>query len=257
MSKPKIGVSGPERGGWVSWFYCRLAIYRAGGKAVRITPNRPVDINQLDGLILGGGVDIHPNKYHQEIMKVIQKETKKALNINLSFFITILTWIVRQLFSVSEQEELTHDTKRDALEFDLLSKALARQIPVLGICRGAQLINIFFEGTLHQDILKFYVETPYIYTSRARKWIDLDPNSCLAKSMKKSRIRVNSLHHQSIDKLGKELKVVAWEENGIVQAIEHQSLPFVVGVQWHPEYLPRLRSQKNIFKSLIRFAQKQ
>lgn len=147
------------------------------------------------------------------------------------------------------------DPARDALEKELIHRALAAGLPLLGICRGAQLLNVVRGGTLHQDLHEFYEETPHITTLLPRKTVNIAPNSHLAAILQKTRSNINALHRQGINELGYGLRVVAAEENGIVQAVEDPDAPFLLGVQWHPEYLPHHRSQRQIFKALVTAAQ--
>ena len=135
----------------------------------------------------------------------------------------------------------------------LLDDAVRRGLPVLGICRGQQLLNVYFGGSLHQDLATFYVEDPATRTILPRKRVTLEPGSRLAELLGPDE-RVNALHRQGMNTLGERLRVAARDRNGIVQAIEHESLPFVVGVQWHPEYLPQVPSQRAIFSALVRQA---
>jgi putative glutamine amidotransferase len=252
--KPVIGVTGPDEGGWTSWLCMRIQIFLAGGRAIRITPNRPVKISRLDGLILGGGADIHPSRYKAEILPVIKAETHRVDRLNLRYLLSVVLWLMREWFSVL-REEGEPNPLRDRLELKLLREAVARRLPVLGICRGEQLINIFFGGTLHQEIRDFYTEYPMIETHRARKWVKIEPGTHVYAILKHHETPVNSLHHQSVNILGKGLRVAARESNDvIIQAIEHTELPFVIGLQWHPEFLMLHRRQRRFFESLVKEA---
>lgn len=117
---------------------------------------------------------------------------------------------------------------------------------MLGICRGAQLINVVFRGSLHLDIRHLRKHTPNLDSIRPVKWVDLDVTSRLHASVGTSRLRVNSLHRQAIDEVGQGLTVVGRDEDGFIQAIEG-NFGFLLGVQWHPEYLPYLQSQRRLF----------
>jgi putative glutamine amidotransferase len=143
------------------------------------------------------------------------------------------------------------DRDRDALERDLLKKALERALPVLGICRGAQMINVVLGGDLHRELHEFYVETPQLRTVLPRKTVEIVAGSRLAKLLGPNPCAVNALHHQAVRKLGQGVTVAACERSGIVQAIEAADYPFVIGVQWHPEYLPQHPRQRRIFEALI------
>jgi putative glutamine amidotransferase len=134
----------------------------------------------------------------------------------------------------------------------MISEAIERKLPILGICRGAQLLNVHHGGTLFQNLQEFYQEIPKIKTILPKKEITILPSSILGQTIKKKNSRVNALHRQAINKLGHRLTVVATEKTGVIQAIERQSYPFLLGVQWHPEYLPQHQSQRAIFKALVK-----
>jgi putative glutamine amidotransferase len=137
------------------------------------------------------------------------------------------------------------------MEWDLLDTAVKRKIPVLGICRGEQLINVYFGGTLHQSIAGFYLEKPNLRTVRAKKWVKITPGTLLERVLRSDCLRVNSLHKQSIHRLGEGLQIAAQENNGVVQAIEHIDFDFLLGVQWHPEFLPLHRQQRRLFHKFV------
>ena len=248
--RPTIGVTGPDRGGGAAWAFTRLAVLLAGARAVHITPRRPRSLDGLHGLILGGGADVDPGLYGQDPTPIVPdakppEESWPTFLLGLVLF--PLTWLLRKLSGT-----FVHgggDPARDALETRLLRDALARGVPVLGICRGAQLINVHFGGSLHQDLSGFYAEDPETRTILPRKRIRTEPGTRLAELLG-AETRVNALHRQGVDAPGRGVRVAARDRNGIVQAIEHATLPFVLGVQWHPEYLPQLSSQRALFTSL-------
>jgi putative glutamine amidotransferase len=254
MSKrPKIGVTGPVDGGTAAWLSTKLMIWLNGGRAVRITPDHPVSIHELHGLVIGGGADIHPARYKEELLSTIKTETKHARHWNLAFIASVILWLFREWLSTHETRR-RQDLKRDELEFQMLSQAAAYQIPVLGICRGSQLINVFWGGSLHQDTREFYAERPNLRTMRPRKLIHVESGTVLARILERTRAKVNSLHDQSVKDVAPDLKVCARESNGVIQAIEHKSLPFMLGVQWHPEFMPYRREQRRVFHHLVEAA---
>jgi putative glutamine amidotransferase len=258
-SKPLIGVTGPDRGGASAWFFTKLAVILAGGKAKRITPSRPCPIEDLDGLILGGGSDVDPELYGETLEKAVSRYNKRdtPLQKDLFLYIISLSWypflyLIRKLFSVKELPSIDKD--RDDLEHSLMDKAIKKEIPLLGICRGAQLMNIYFGGSLYQNIREFYEEIPQIRSVLPKKHIHIETDSKLGAILRIERSRVNGLHNQAIKDVGKNINIVAKESNHIIQAIEHASLPFVIGVQWHPEYMPQERVQRSIFSALTEAA---
>ena len=138
------------------------------------------------------------------------------------------------------------------MEQDIIRYALKQQLPVLGICRGAQLMNVALGGSLHQDIGHFYTEdTNNVRSILPRKVIDITPDSHLQQMLDTRSCLVNALHNQSIKQLGDKVVVSAREVNGVVQAIEKRDHRFFIGVQWHPEYMPQSRTQQNLFRGLV------
>ena len=130
---------------------------------------------------------------------------------------------------------------RDAWEFLVLDEAVKRRLPVIGICRGCQLINVYFGGTLWQDLPS---ERPSEIAHRgkdARHDIRIAAGSRLARILGVEGIQVNSSHHQAVKDLAPGFRAVAFAPDGVVEAIESETLP-VVGVQFHPE---KLFAQKN------------
>lgn len=257
MKKPLIGVTGPDKGGFPAWFFAALGVRIAGGRPLRIRPKKQKKEKVLDGLIIGGGADVDPERYgiKESNLSEIEMEEKSTKGF-LKYIFTILFYpflfLIRKLFSIKRGVKL--DKERDELELRLIAEAYEKHIPILGICRGCQLINIHFGGTLHQSLKTFYEETPEITSIWPRKKVLLKGESKLREIMDCDSCYVNALHHQAIDKPGKGIGIVARETTDIVQAIEQNDYPFMIGVQWHPEYMPQKRSQRKIFKALIKAA---
>jgi putative glutamine amidotransferase len=254
-ARPIIGVTGPDRGGGAAWWFTRTAVWLAGGDAVRITPRSPrANADGLDGLIIGGGADVDPKLYGQELLHVTEKKKRDEpigmWIIGLVLF--PLTWLMRKLSAVPVTSG--QNAARDELEMRLIDDAVRKRLPILGICRGEQLINVYFGGSLLQRLAGLYIEDPEVRTILPRKRIVVEGGSCLAGVLGPRPVRVNALHRQAIDRLGRGMRVAARDRNGIVQAIEHASLPMVIGVQWHPEYLPQMPQQRAIFGRLVRVA---
>ena len=256
-TKPLIGVTGPDRGGEAAWWFTRFAVWLADGRAVRITPACPRTLDHLSGLIVGGGADVDPTLYGQELLEIAkaQRREERFSDYVAGLILFPATSLARKLAA----RRPTHggrDAARDALEMKLIDEAVHRRLPVLGICRGEQLLNVYFGGTLKQALKGLYVEDPEVRTILPRKHVVVEAGSRLARVLGRHPRRVNALHSQAIDRLGAGLRVAARDRNGIVQAIEHETLPFVLGVQWHPEYLPQKREQRRIFESLLRVARR-
>lgn len=143
------------------------------------------------------------------------------------------------------------DRRRDDYELGVLAQADARGLPVLGICRGAQLINVHAGGTLVHDLAQHRVLTSNKASLLPSKSVDIVPGSIVEQWVGSTSTRVNSLHHQAIMETGENLKIVAHDKDKIVQAIESEAGPLRVGVQWHPEYMPQCRQQRHLFARFV------
>jgi putative glutamine amidotransferase len=161
----------------------------------------------LDGLVLQGGADVSPLTYGEEPL----------------------------------DSEWAGDRLRDVYEIELLHEFVEAGKPVLGICRGAQLINVAFGGTLYQDIGTQLPDARAHVTAAYEKNLHemrIEPDSGLARLYPGvERTRVNSIHHQSIKALGRHLKVEARSEpDGVIEAVRGTGKGYVFAVQWHPEF---------------------
>lgn len=252
QSKPHIGITGPDEGGYAAWLLTSTAVRWQGGFPIRIMPrNYKRDIS-IDGLIIGGGADIAPGLYGAEPIER-SKSSNRALRAR-DFIVAPLLWTLRVL-TARWWKEPKDASLRDELEAKLIKKMLEEGKPLLGICRGAQLINVILGGSLYQDLTNHYDETPEIRTILPRRTIYLKSGSILQTIFRSSILRVNALHRQAVHKVGRDLWVTARDRNGIIQAIEKKDRPFVIGVQWHPEYLPQSQRQRELFRVLVRHAQ--
>lgn len=253
--RPLVGVTGPDRGGLPAWLFTRHAVHRAGGRPLRITPSRPREEcwGELAAVVIGGGADVGPADEPLPV-RVEDDEARQpgfrswlrqAAGYLLAPLVFLLRWLLRR-----RGRPIGIDLARDELELAVLAVADRRDLPVLGICRGAQLMNIREGGTLHRDLSTFYVETSTPWTVLPRKLIHVAPGT-LRSALATERCTVNSLHRHAIDEPGADLRIVARDRAEVVQAIEHVDHRFWIGVQWHPEYLPQRPEQRRLFDGLV------
>lgn len=219
MDRPIIGITGDIKGSKfsVNMSYA-YAIERAGAIPFFLPPsfskNRIKYIAAtIDALLISGGGDISPVVYGE----------KQEVPLNL----------------VSD--------KRINFEMALLEEIMVLKKPVLGICYGIQLLNVFFGGSLYQDLKK---QRPDSLNHKVGHRIEIYNNSKLYYILGIEDVKVNSAHHQGIKKIGKGLSVSASAEDKLVEAIEMKDHPYLIGVQWHPERLSG-RHSRNLFRSFI------
>lgn len=217
--KPLIGITKSDKGGFAQNMAIKIAVFLVGGKTVNLTPSDPQFELKIDALIISGGTDIHPSFYDFK---------KEKLNY-------------------------TYDRSRDFMELEWLKQADKKNLPTLCICRGAQLLNIYFGGSLFFDISKSFKNAHYpsslwgkIFFRKQTKIL----SGKLKKLFGKSQIPVNSLHTQAIARVGEDLKKTMMEENGVIQAVEHKKKRFFIGVQFHPEFLIYKEEFRRVFKAL-------
>ena len=227
-----IGISGSvfEEGSVVKSFVNRTyvdSVVRSGGVPfiMPICEDENIIkkmIENVDGVIMTGGVDIHPFKFNEEPNPKIGEISKE----------------------------------RDDFDFLIMKHAFEKNKPIFGICRGIQLINVFFGGTLIQDI-NSQKNTKILHSQTAPR----DVATHKIKIKKDSIIydifgtsaEVNSFHHQAIDKLSKDFKITSTANDGIVEAIEYKKKDrFIFGVQWHPECMTEKdEKMQNIFSMFV------
>jgi putative glutamine amidotransferase len=220
MARPLIGVTGPAGRGWALWFFAALSLWLQGARARRITP--PLDpsrLEGLDGLLIGGGDDIGATLYGGEVAP-----------------------------------DMRIDPLRDQLELAALGHFWPTGAPILGICRGSQMLNVFRGGSLHQDVVEFYRIQRHPRTPLPLKHVRLQPGTRLAEAVRVERIRVNSLHNQAVDRLGDGLRIAARDRHAMVQAVEDTEGPFRMGVQWHPELLFYRPHHRRLFRAFVEAA---
>ena len=201
------------------------AIRRAGGVPV-LVPHSADDWDSVlamaDGVLVTGGADIHPSEYGGN----------------------------------SEHPNLTKiDRERDKSELVLMEKLVSGDpIPTLAICRGMQMMNVAMGGSLTEHVADLHPED--IHRADDGGWtlqdVQVDPASRLAEIMEAADVSTTSGHHQAVKTLGKNLKVIAKAADGIIEALEHTELPWMMGVQWHPEITAETDpTQQRLFDELV------
>ena len=193
------------------------AVEQAGGMPVVLPPlgDAVAYLDRLDGICLSGGPDLDPDNYGAGERHAELGPTEPGL---------------------------------DAFELALARAADTRGLPILGICRGAQALNVARGGTLHQHLPGHRQTEPATATTHT---VHVEPGSRLATVAGAGRLRVNSFHHQAVDVLGRGLRAVAYAADGIVEAIEAPGPRLVLAVQWHAEGLTALPRHRALFEALV------
>lgn len=237
--RPLIGVSASLHDfGDYGGVGVQRPVLEAGGVPVTLpqTPEAtPALLDRLDGLVLAPGRDIEPWRYGQG---------------------------THPLLAATEP-------RRDAFELELVPRALERGLPILGMCRGLQILNVALGGTLTQDVSLLapghptdpgwrqwkLMETAALQRSppppHPRHDITIEPESLLARALGTTQIDVNSFHHQAIDRTGDGLVAVAWAPDGLIEAVELAGRP-VLAVQWELQEEARVDPQSlAVFEWLV------
>ena len=175
----------------------------------------------IDGLLVSGGEDLDPRYFRQKPHK----------SINLSA------------------------PERDIFELSIIKLALKKNIPVFGICRGFQVINVALGGTIFQDLSCAPFDTlnhaDSQETGKVFHKVKIKKGTLLHDIIGIDRIEVNSSHHQIIDRIGKRLKSTANTSDGVIEGLESQDFRFLLAVQWHPEMIPKRLHSKRLFDAFI------
>ncbi|GAA3436519.1 gamma-glutamyl-gamma-aminobutyrate hydrolase family protein [Kutzneria kofuensis] len=186
----------------------------AGGNPVLLPPLGSGDVSFLDGLVIAGGADVDPARYGES----------------------------------AHPETLGVRPDRDETDFALVESALAAGLPLIGVCRGMQVLNVVLGGTLTQhvpDVTGTAAHRPVI-GQFGRTEVEMVPGSAVADILG-GAASVSCSHHQAVDRLGDGLTVTARSADGVVEAVELAGADFALGVQWHPEQDAEVR----LFKALV------
>ena len=244
-SKPKIAITGPNKSGTTAWFFTALNVYLSGGEAFRVTPNTFDGVLDYDGVIIGGGSDIHPDHYIKEKLAPVKRSLWVKIKECLLYPMELLTH-----FSTSQ-----YDKERDEMEIKFIHFALDNNLPILGICRGHQLLNAELGGSMYESTLPLLKKEARIRTPFPQKTVLYTTNdSLISKIAGDDPLKVNAIHSQAVAKTPDELEITGKEEAGINQVIESKNSDKVLGVQWHPEYLFYMKAHRKIFSWLVREA---
>lgn len=205
------------------------AIEEFGGIPRILYPGVPdSEFADIDGLLLTGGGDIHPDFFNQ-------KEHEETYNIC---------------------------QERDELELPLCREKIEADLPVFGICRGIQVMSVAMHGDLYQDVPSQFID-PLTHPAKgygedSEHEIEIEFGSRLSEIVGKSTDEVNSAHHQAVGEIGEGFVVTARSEDGVIEAMENPSKRFVLGVQYHPERMIRTAEfrehRRKLFEAFIEAA---
>lgn len=222
MAKPIIAITGPQKGARVPRWLVAFAIKLYGGTPLQLYPDDASKKPYFDGVVITGGHDVEP-----------------------------------VLYAAEPEVEANYDAARDAFEIKMIEQALAQNRPILGICRGAQLLNICYGGRLLQQLKNKRHKTSHRWTILPLKTLCLEPPGLIPTLFAGQKTKINSLHNQAIDQLGNGLVITSRDLDHLIQSIEDPAKPFVIGTQWHPEFLLYQKPQRQLFQQLIQQASKQ
>ena len=213
----------------------RQAILHVGGEPRVLDPSMPIEqaLAGIDGLMLTGGDDVAPSRYGEEAHPTVVEA----------------------------------EAGRDEFEIGLINSARARQLPILAICRGVQMLNVACGGTLIQDIpsqltgaLAHSLPVPpnLAYSLAHEVWVEKDSllSKLLRERLTDDTCEVNSRHHQAVKDVARGFRVSATAPDGVIEAIEDPAASFCLGVQWHPENFFRTGEFRSLFEGFVEAAQK-
>ncbi len=237
MTRPLIGITTHRSLSRYSYPVISLteayiqALSRAGADPVLIPPGLPDEgleslLSRLDGILFSGGGDVHPRRYGSQPHPLVNEV----------------------------------DEDRDRVEIALVQQALEDGTPFLGICRGLQVVNVALGGSLYEDLLDQHPNAIKHdrFPDEARDYlahsVSIEPGSQLAEVLGTRELQVNSLHHQGIRQVARDLRSTAYAPDGVIEAVEAQEHPFGLAVQWHPEWLQAHLVMRSLFERFVQAA---
>jgi putative glutamine amidotransferase len=199
------------------------AVEQSGGRALLVPPSADgieETVEALDAIVFSGGSDLDPSLYGED----------------------------------PHPETFGIHRERDEAELELLEAALARDMPVLGICRGSQVLNVVRGGRLHQHLPELvgherHKHQPGVFADHD---VNIEPDTKLARILGEDHVPVKSHHHQGLEELGRGWRASARADDGTVEAIESPDLSFALGVLWHPE----AGDDRKLFEALVEEARR-
>jgi putative glutamine amidotransferase len=193
------------------------ALRAAGAEPVPCLTDKPVELDGIDGLLLMGGTDVNPARYGEERLP----ETDEP------------------------------DDERDEIELEAITRAIEKDLPILAICRGLQILNVYHGGTLAQHLGSRHVVRSEDKGQPVHE-VEVERGTALADAVGTNRVHVNSRHHQAVANIGAGLQVTARDpEDGTIEGLERADKRFVVAVQWHPEDQVNQPEQMRLFERFV------
>lgn len=185
------------------------------------------EVNAVDGVVMTGGGDVHPQYYGRPDAVELVEEVNEH---------------------------------RDEFELKLVDRALERDLPIMAVCRGMQVLNVALGGSIIVDLRtagyadhRSPMNTPNIHP------VHIDPHAMLYFAAGTTEVDINTLHHQGLDKLGRGMKAVGFSPDGVIEAVEwaqKANMPFMLGVQWHPERHADTELSRNIGSLFLKDVQR-
>lgn len=196
-----------------------VALRAAGAEPVPLLTEGPIGLDAAAGLLLMGGTDVNPIRYGQEPVP----ETDRP------------------------------DDERDEIELEAINQAMQKDLPILAICRGLQLLNVYHGGTLTQHLGSLRHDVQAQDRGKPVHEVEIERGTVLAQAVGAHRVQVNSRHHQAVAVIGAGLQVAARDpRDGVVEGMERADKRFVVAVQWHPEdQILRQPEQLRLFQRFV------